>query len=42
MLDGINIRQDISVKVLQQSDFSIYDEPNATPPFVTTLYIFDY
>lgn len=34
MLDGINIRQDISVKVLQQQEFSIYDEPNASPPFV--------
>ena len=34
MVDGISIRQDINVKVLQQDEFSIYDEPNTSPPFV--------
>ncbi|KAK8801212.1 hypothetical protein WA171_004359 [Blastocystis sp. BT1] len=32
MVDGINIRQDINVNVLQQQEFSIYDEPSVTPP----------
>ena len=34
MLDGINIRQDISVRLLQQSEYCLYDEPNASPPYV--------
>ncbi|KAK8808006.1 hypothetical protein WA588_006491 [Blastocystis sp. NMH] len=34
MVDGISIRQDINVKVLQQDEFSIYDEPNTSPPFL--------
>lgn len=34
MLDGINIRQDLSVKVLQSQEFSIYEEPNTIPPYV--------
>ena len=37
MIDGINIRQDISVKVLQQQESIIYEEPNASPPFVCIL-----
>lgn len=34
MLDGISIRQDLSVKVLQLQEFSIYEEPTTAPPFV--------
>lgn len=41
MMDGINIRQDINVKVLQQQEFSIYDEPNTTPPFVSSFIFLD-
>ena len=37
MLDGISIRQDVSVKVLQSQEFSIYEEPNTDPPFVALL-----
>lgn len=37
MLDGISIRQDVSVKVLQSQEFSIYEEPNTAPPFVALL-----
>ena len=36
-LEGINIRQDISVKVLQPQEFSIYEEPNTVPPFLKLL-----
>ncbi|KAM7455748.1 hypothetical protein BLSTO_03497 [Blastocystis sp. subtype 1] len=34
MLDGISIRQDLSVKVLQLQEFSIYEEPTTAPPFL--------
>ena len=38
MVDGINIRQDINVNVLQQQEFSIYDEPSVTPPSVDSFF----
>ena len=37
MIDGINIRQDISVKVLQAQEFSVYDEPNTDAPHVFAI-----